>query len=670
MIEVLETRPQRDARQRLADFVLQARTDCAAFGTELDWDRPDWDVTAYCPQPANKSHGRSVIYFTTHEGGSSKSMKGRTPLPEPFASLIKAIVRTRQDGNPQTVHPLSRIVNAARDLSLELADRGHDPCLLLPQDFAAAANRVRQRATGVSVYRLGQALEIIAATIDAKGIGFCRLDWKNPIPRAANNGSRQSEVADSARESSIPDEEVFDALAAIWNAVEDDSDIVLMGAVTLLHCAPWRIVETLGINENCEIEEQKEGANGPVFDLDGIGIFRFGIRYWKEKSGEPDVKWIPTVMTDVARLAIERVRSVTAGARELARWLHDHPGRAWLPDPDLDPDKLYTVRDVQAMFGMAAPPAALLWLNQHNVPLGDQPRPSGGKTRKVVRRVDLEAALLADMPVIPASDRETPLHERLFLSFRNAHHATRATNPCLLEIVSDQQIRDFLGGRSGIVASGFDRILQRRDLVARTHQFRHWLNTLAQAGGLEQGLIARWSGRDDVAQNSEYDHLTPTFLAEQARELLNDGKVIGPLADIHTSLPPVERAAFAETVIATAHVTEIGFCLQDWNSSPCPEFGACATCESAAIKKGDRFARVRAAQMRDDNAWIAERLVAEVDDGTIGASQHHRATVDVVNALDRIIAIHDDPTIEDGTLVQPNATSPAHYGGPDIRITA
>lgn len=290
--------------------------------------------------------------------------------------------------------------------------------------------------------------------------------------------------------------------------------------------------------------------------------------------------------------------------------------------------------------------------------------------RKVVRRGDLETALLADTPIVPQGANEAPLHERLFITFRNAHHATRGTNPCLLEIVTDQQIRDFLGGRSGVVASGFDRILQRKDLVARTHQFRHWLNTLAQAGGLEQGLIARWSGRDDVAQNSEYDHLTPTFLAEKAREIFADGKAIGPLADIETSLPPVERQAFRETVIATAHVTEIGFCLQDWNSSPCPEFGACPTCESCAVKKGDQAARNRTQAMRDDNAWVAEMLVAEVDDGTIGASQHHQAASQVVAALDRILAIHDDESIPDGFLVQPNVTSPAHFAGADIRNAA
>lgn len=666
MIEILETQPQRDARRRLADFIEHARNGCAAYGSDLDWDGYVWDVTAHCPQPTHKSHGRSRFYFTTHEGGARKSIEGRTPLPEPFCSLIKAIVRTSQDARPQTIHPLARVVNVARDLALELADRNHDPCLLLPEDFAAAAQRVKKRASGKSVYRMGQALELIAKRVDELGIAFCRLDWRNPHPRVANNGSRQSAIAQSARETSIPDDDVLDALAAIWNAVETVSDTILMGCVTLLHCAPWRIVETLSVDERCEVEEQKQDAHGDVFDADGVGVFRYGIRYWKEKSGEPDVKWIPTVMMDVARNAITRIREATEPARWLAKWLHDHPGRAWLPDDDMDPDKLYSVRDVQTMFGMARPPAALLWLNEHGVPLIDQVY-VGGKTRKVVRRGDLEAALLTEMPVVLVGDNEPALHERLFISFRNEHHARRGTNPCLLELVTDQHVRDFLGGRGHIVKSGFERIVQQDGMSARTHQFRHWLNTIAQIGGLEQGLIARWSGRDDVQQNSEYDHISPMLLAEKAREIFADEHAVGPLADMHAALPPVERAAFRDSVIATAHITEIGFCLQDWNSSACPQFGACGTCEDCAFIKGDAGSKQRVAAMRDENAWIAQRLEAEVDDGTIGASQHHKAAIDMIIALDRILAIHDDDTVPDGTLVQPNGASPVHYGGPDIR---
>lgn len=666
MIEILETRPQRDARQRLADFIDQAKNDCAAFGSDLDWAGTVWDVTAYCPQPAHKSHGKSKIYFTTHEGGTSKSLEGRTALAEPLCSFVKALVRTRQEERSQTVYPLGQIVNVARDLALELEDRGHDPCLLLPEDFEAAARRIKTRATGDNVYRLGVALESIANRIDELGITFSRLDWKNPHDRIANNGSRQSVVAENACEANIPDDEVLNALAAIWNGVESVSDTILMGCVTLLHCAPWRIVEVLSIGDHCEIEEQKQDQNGDFFDSDGIGVFRYGIRYWKEKSAQADIKWTPTVMVDVAKDAIARIREATAPARQLAKWLHDHPGRAWLPDEDMDMDKLYSTQDVQLMLGMAKRPAALLWLNEHKIPLLDQVY-RRGKMRKVVRRGDLEAALLAEMPIIHQDDDGPVLHERMFLTFRNEHHARRGTNPCLLDMVSDQHIRDFLGGRNDIVKSGFERIAQQGDLKARTHQFRHWLNTIAQIGGLEQGLIARWSGRDDVQQNSEYDHVGAMQLAEQARGIFADGQARGPLADIQTSLPPVERDAFRDIVIATAHVTEIGFCLQDWNSSACPQFGACGDCEDCAVIKGDVGSKHRVSAMREDNAWIAERLEAEVDDGTIGASQHHKAAVAMVTALDRILAIHDDASIPDGTLVQPNVVSPVHYGGPEIR---
>lgn len=670
MSDIFQPRAHLDARRRLANYVDLARNQCGAFGMDLDFDRPDWDVTKTCPPPANKSHGKSVIYFTTHEGGTSKSMKGRAALPEPLGALIKAIVRNRQDQRPQTHYPLARIVNAARDLALEISDRNHDPCLLLPEDFSAAARRAKRRASGKTLYRLGQALETIATTIDEEAIAFSRLDWKNPFPRIANNGSRQSAVADSARETSLPHDELLDALAAIWNAVEDSSDVILMGAVSLLHCAPWRIVETLRIVDLCEVEEQKIGPRGPVFDTDGRPVLRYGLSYWKEKSGEPDIKWIPTVMIDVAKQAVARIRETTEPARALARWLHDHPGRAWLPGKDNGLNQLFTVREVQRMFNLSSPTAARQWINGRKVPLINQPKRSDGQPYWLVRRADLEAALLAEMPAISQGVAEAPLHERLFLSFQNQHHEKRGTNPCLLEVVSDQQVRDFLGGRPDNVKSAFERLLDRDDLQARTHQFRHWLNTLAQHGGLEQGLIARWSGRDDVQQNSEYDHLSSMMLAEKARNLFADGKAIGVLADIETTLPPAERKNFRETMIATAHVTEIGFCLQDWNTSPCPEFGACATCESTAFIKGDRKAQDRTREMRDDNAWIAERLVAEIDDGTIGASQHYKAATDTVEALDRILAMHDDPNIPDGTLVQPNAASPLHFGGPDVRSAA
>ena len=666
MIERLITVPERNARAALEECIHQARYDCAAFGTELDFDNPMWDVTETCPRPTNKSASKSRFYFTTHEGGTSKSMKGRVPLAEPFASFIKAIIRLKQDGSPQTADPLMRIVNASRDLAEGLQERGSEPCLLLGEDFDVAARKVVRRATGATAYRLGCALQEIAEFIDKRGITPIRLDWSNPIKKKGNSRDRTSDIAVKAAADKIPDADVLDAIAEIWNSIDDPSDIILMGSIVLMHCAPWRIVEVLRIVRNCEIEDQKQGPNGAVLAPDGLPVMRYGIRYWKEKSGEPDIKWIPTVMVDVAKNAIARIREATTDANQLAKWLHNHPGRAFLPCDD-DKDE-FTVKDVQTMFGFSRPPAALTWLRENKVSLEDHVRHQaqfGEKTFKMVKRGDLEAALLRRSPAVSAGAAEAPLHERMFLTFANQHHATRATNPCQLEITNDQHVRDFLGGRTSkgetIIESGFSRLLNRPDLSARSHQFRHWLNTLAQAGGLEQMLVARWSGREEIEQNAEYDHLTPTQLAETLREPLANGMAIGVLADIHTSMPPVEQKDFRDTVIATAHVTEIGFCIHDWNASACPEFGACITCASFVFTKGDTKHRERTAQMRVDTAWIIENLKAEMDEGTRLSSTHLLTMVEKLASIDRILAYHDDQTIPDGTLIQPNSASPVHH---------
>lgn len=58
----------------------------------------------------------------------------------------------------------------------------------------------------------------------------------------------------------------------------------------------------------------KADENGDVFDQNGKPVMRYGLRYWKEKSSDSDVKWIPTVMVDVARSAIADIRRHTEPA--------------------------------------------------------------------------------------------------------------------------------------------------------------------------------------------------------------------------------------------------------------------------------------------------------------------------------------------------------------------
>lgn len=51
MFERIVAIPERNARSALEAFIKRARYDCAAFGSDLVFDEPVWDVTKSCPRP-------------------------------------------------------------------------------------------------------------------------------------------------------------------------------------------------------------------------------------------------------------------------------------------------------------------------------------------------------------------------------------------------------------------------------------------------------------------------------------------------------------------------------------------------------------------------------------------------------------------------------------------
>jgi hypothetical protein len=90
-----------------------------------------------------------------------------------------------------------------------------------------------------------------------------------------------------------------------------------------------------------------------------------------------------------------------------------------------------------------------------------------------------------------------------------------------------------------------------------THQFRHYLNTVAQMGGLSQLDIAKWSGRANVAQNAVYDHQSDRDVLAMVRAAIGDeSKMFGPLA--HTPKNTlITRDQFATLKVLTAHTTVV-----------------------------------------------------------------------------------------------------------------
>jgi hypothetical protein len=352
-VERLPSARLRDARANLERMIAKARNDVVAFGADLAFDEMCWDVTAYARRRLSSGVRRDILYFTTHEGGTAKSLSGRMPMAEPFASFLKAVVRLRYDANPTTPGVLNVLIRAARYLHDVLSDRGGDPCLLVAADFMVAANACRTREAPSSQYRIGIFLAEIADWLNRYGISKSRIDFRNPFPRIAYDDTRLGKEHDRRRSQKLPPPEALDALGRIANLVEDPPDIIRMRAIELLVCGGWRINELLTLPVDCEVEEDAVENGVPVLDRRGHVVRRYGIRYWPEKGAEPRIKWMPTTMVDVAKRAVRELRVHTEASRAVAQWLEANPGRAFLlaEVADLGPDQVFSTRDLEACGG-------------------------------------------------------------------------------------------------------------------------------------------------------------------------------------------------------------------------------------------------------------------------------------------------------------------------------
>ena len=145
---------------------------------------------------------------------------------------------------------------------------------------------------------------------------------------------------------------------------------------------------------------------------------------------------------------------------------------------------------------------------------------------------------------------------------------------------------------------------------ATSHQPRHLLNTLAQSKHVSQALIAFWSGRKRVDQNSWYDHVPheafiELFVAlgdEAPREI----KAVGPLADKVADRARLEMITHAEAMrleVGSVISTRFGLCRHNYALTPCPKDKNCIGCGKNTSSKETRGTLLRRARSLPSRNW-------------------------------------------------------------------
>lgn len=650
MSDVILFRPKAelDAAGNLAGFIESCRNGLTIFGADLDFDTNVWDVTDAL---GLKGHGRKRqrLVFSALDTPPDQAEAWMDDRFRPFA---KAYMRYMHGFRPTKI--VGFRLAALRVLESALSENGlvPDPIRIDVLILNRAAQVIVDRYSEAAAYRIGGQLEMASEFLADNRLTSVSTKWRNPIKRPGDT-VRVGKEFDERRQEKIPTEAALDALPKVFRLATEPVDILVSSVAAILCSAPDRINEALSLPVLCEVH-QSVGKDKPD---------AYGLRWWPAKGADPMVKWIVPSMVGVVKEAIGKIRTVTEDARNVARWYEDHPGQIFI-EPEFEylrKQEWLSMREVGSILGFSCRGVPRTWCEGNEVE-------TITKGRLVYARFkDVQKAVLAMLPAgFPILEQENGLKysDSLFVVRTNEWGAQKSLYRCMIEPISINQINCGLGSRA---EHGQSSIFSRfgftepdgSPIKITTHQFRHYLNTLAQVGGMSQLDIAKWSGRKDIHQNAAYDHVTPDQMLKKIRDALGDeSQMFGPLAEIPKKVL-IPRDEFARLRIPTAHTTDLGFCVHDYTMSPCQLHRDCIHCEDLVCVKGDEEKTIRLYQNLDEARELLRKAEDSVGEGYAGGDRwlvHHQSTVE---RLSQLCLIMDDPNVPLGAVVQ---LAPPHGG--------
>lgn len=630
-----------DAAGNLQGFIDSCRNDLTIFGADLPFDENSWDVTDWVEL---KGHGnkRHRLVFSNL---ATVNDKNPLPMEEPFLSFAKGYLRYMHGYRPTKITSFRMSAFRALEAALIEMMGVSNPVLTDASVLNRAAQLVAEKYSDSAAYRIGGQLEMLAAFMSEHKLTVVPVNWHSHIKRPGDT-VRVGKEFDERRKEKMLSQAALDSLPQVYRMATDPVDVIVSSVAAILCASPDRISEVLTLPVDCEVWQKDRHTGKDVY----------GLRWWPAKGADPMVKWIIPSMAGVVQEAIGKIKKVTNEARHVTKWYEDHPDELYL-EKDIEhlrTQERLSLHELADVIGLVDRFSANAWCKSFKVKVTKE-RGIG-----MVRFVDVQSAVISMFPKeFPLLDKEKGLKysEALFVVRRNEFHQQSGTYKCAVETVSINQINTGLGSR---VEHGFPSIFSRFGFVepdgspikVTTHQFRHYLNTLAQSGGMSQLDIAKWSGRKDIRQNAAYDHVTPGQMVQKIRDAIgDDSTVFGPIAQL-SKKTLIPRDEFARLVVPTAHTTDFGYCIHDYTMSPCQLHRDCIHCSDLICVKGDEEKERRLRQQLEDARDLLRRAEEASKDGYYGSDrwlQHHSSNVE---RLSQLCSIIDDTKVPIGAVIQ------------------
>lgn len=304
--------------------------------------------------------------------------------------------------------------------------------------------------------------------------------------------------------SKMPNQQLIDFFGSVFNSNSaNERDLVTTSIIALLLCAPTRLSEVLNLKHDCE-----------VISKDSHGNSIYGISYIGAKGYGSHIKWIPESMQGLAKTSINNLRKLSEGARSLAQ----------------------LVKKGEDQFYHALTCKPHDFINKDEIKkliIFDDMKKMNKSCKNIVSRISNEGIVAKEFWNLIVKGKKINSwvvnntvceSEALIILYKDQLHLMKGDNIFEYEILSDKAFfADFAFRKNDKTLNIYQRhphlIPEETSLNFTSHQARHLLNTLAQEEHLSDLEISFWSGRRNVDQNKNYDHIS----SEDKRE--NDRRV-------------------------------------------------------------------------------------------------------------------------------------------------
>ena len=671
-------REARLARANLDAFIENYRSRGAWGLGEQPFDDDAW------PQKGVAVKGKSGYQYLARSGFNAKqhqTKKGHPStipvdlrMPPLYREFAKAVLSHLHLSRPSTA--IQARVKALVGLLGALENKGDpDPTEVSVADLEATCDHLRESGVAHAglAHTAGQ-LVLIWATMVKLELVQAPADWASPIRNKTSDGSlKLGQEFDAARRKKLPDPMALEACASLFQ--RDDTDLrttFISSYVALAMCAPERSVEFRFAPADLldPWVDPKSGEEGVT------------LRWFPAKGAAPQTKNLDLGMSHIACRVHQRLYALSKPARELARWYEANPTRVYLQQhmeylrdkETIDINEAHAILyggEVRILDTKAGEEGlARNFLKNNQVPVRPGVGRRGGGRSATLAFADLEQAVLRQLPDgFPVMDPETGMKysEALcVLRRRELAGTTSGFMPAMLQPVSYAMIAALLGGgrasNSIFAQHGFVGA-NGEALSLRTHQMRHYLNTIVRRGGslsggkLTEDEIAIWSGRKDVNQNFTYDNQSASDKLHELEVRLGFHSDIQPFGDLSNRVF-IKRNMFGQIEKITAHLTDIGYCLHDYMQSPCPIAKNCIQCKESVCIKGDKRSRKTLDLLYADSHALTVAAQRDMEDGMPGADEWFKAHLEREGVIKNLLEIFDRPDIPDGTPIILNVRTP------------